>query len=132
MKLWSYYILTILHRLKVIWVLFFVTYSFSILSRLIDEVKRRWLLYFLTAYSSKSGCSVGINLRFFKIRFIFHAGLFRPIVGYRRRALYVFCIIFWLDTHTHMQTNPFRAEEATFYFTYRTWLFVYDYLLYIT
>ena len=50
MKLWSYYILTILHRLKVIWVLFFVTYSFSILSRLIDEDKRRWLLYFLTQH----------------------------------------------------------------------------------
>ena len=32
---------------------------------------------------------MGINLRFFKIRFIFHAGLFRPIVGSRRRALYV-------------------------------------------
>ena len=29
------------------------------------------------------------------------------------------------DTHTQMQTNPFRAEEATVYFTY-------DYLLYIT
>ena len=33
---------------------------------------------------------MGINLRFFKIRFIFHAGLFRPIVGYKRRALYLY------------------------------------------
>ena len=31
-----------------------------------------------------------------------------------------------------MQTNPFRAEEATLYFTYCTCLLVYDYLLYIT
>ena len=31
--------------------------------------------------------------------------------------------------HKHMQTNPFRAEEATLYFTYCTCLLVYDYLL---
>ena len=40
---------------------------------------------------------MGINLRFFKIRFIFHAGLFRPIVGYRRRALYQ---VLWTSADT--------------------------------
>ena len=32
--------------------------------------------------------------------------------------------------NTHMQTNPFRAEEATLYITCCTWLLSYDYLLY--
>ena len=41
-------------------------------------------------------------------------------------------IILWLMEHTHMQTNPFRAEEATLYLTYCTWMLVYDYLLYTT
>ena len=39
---------------------------------------------------------MGTNLRVFKKKF--HAGLFRPIVGYRRRALYNFFEILILDT----------------------------------
>ena len=40
--------------------------------------------------------------------------------------------ILWLETLTHIQTNPFSAEEATIYFSYCAWLLLYDYLLYIT
>ena len=56
-------------------------------------------------------------------------GAIQGSVAKHQRA---WALIYYDWKHTHMQTNPYRADETTFSFTYCTWLLVYDYLLYIT